>query len=350
MRKIIASGLALLLLVGMAGCSQEPEKDTSKKKTSKTESSQLEIVKPEADTPKQDVPSDEAIADDLRSSLATENQYAEITGIEMVKSLSEEGKYSATFTVQAATKYADWTYEADMKYTKYDQGWMVDSVNWDKADYSVSRTPNEQEMVGIANEFLVNYKYESVQKLANITYGKLDTENFSNTGILNLSWSLSHSYKHGSGGAEYSSDWKYTPSEDCWVIVEDKSAENSLGDNIRLFKTREYNVQLRADFSGIWKDLIGQDVTFSNVEEDSMDVTWGDKHGQFVQIASRPNIANLDLKGPWFKWYTDNNGYYLCMYFREDDTIIYIIRVEEYHGYNSCTVVIAEDLPKTFYH
>lgn len=331
MKRIIASGLALLLVMGMVGCTKEPEKDTSKNKSTKTSSSQLEIIKPDDDIPKQDIPSDEVITEDLRSALAIENQYAEITQIEMIKSLSEEGKYSASFTVRAATKYADWTYEADMKYTKYDQGWIVDSVNWKNGDSTISRLPNEQEMVEIVNRSLINLDYD----LQTITYDEFVIDSFIETGMIRFSWVSNFTYKHASGAVGYYANWAYDYSSDDWLIVKDESTDSGLG----LYETGKWWSTVHSNFDGIWEDI-----TISNFCQDYVDVTWGDNYGHFVHVTSATSsYVKYDSIG--MKWYEDGNGNLLCFHFTESKTTILISRRSGSTLNISRTVEISETLP-----
>ena len=365
MRKIITSGLALLLLVGMAGCSQEPEKDTSKKKVSKTESSQLQIVKPEADTPKQDVPSDEAIADDLRSSLATENQYAEITGIEMVKSLSEEGKYSATFTVQAATKYADWTYEADMKYTKYDQGWMVDDVDWKNGQYERVRLPEVDEMVEYAGDYLLSHEvYSDVWFTEYLVPMESATASFGyNTtvddDVLEFSWNGTEHLKHADVPHVFNSLWYYEPTIDNWTLYPDNE-HGSLGYHIdETGGSVVPNYSL--NFSGNWRDKyriryteIPIEITLSNFswEEFDANIKWKsyDYHkdqitedrtafGHFIPLSAdafipehmESYVRNSDII------FCDGEDKYITFSFSDNRTKIWYIA-------NGCEIYIAVDV------
>ena len=91
-------------------------------------------------------PSDETIQADISASLQEYNPVFTFTGFTTEKSLSDEGHYSATLNVEAASKYADYQLSCDINYTKYDQGWIMDSSSWSVSGYEVARYPSQEEL------------------------------------------------------------------------------------------------------------------------------------------------------------------------------------------------------------
>lgn len=342
MKKIIASGLILSLLLGFAGCAQEADDDSSGKPSPTSEESHFERIPTETEEPKPDAPSEEAIADDLAESLVEENPHAQITDVSVIKSLTEDTAYTASLTVSAATKYADCTFEAEVAYTKYDQGWMVNDVQWVSSDYQVNQFPTKEEMIEIANQYLKNHEYTSLRDLyekSPIKDGDFQTDRFTETGMISLSWSCYTPYKHGGSTSDFNSDWVYDETIDGWVIAPAEGIKGAYGSDERIFEHSAFCADVEANFNGIWPTI-----TITKFSENSMDVAWGDGSGHFEHILSTTSQA-LSFSGKNMRWYLDENGNYLSMLFTEDETRIAIQTGIGSHVQFFVIEFISDDLP-----
>lgn len=96
-------------------------------------------------------PSDEQLQMDIQDSLS---QYhsgmygydVSISEYEIERSLAGDTGYSAQLNVTAKSLYAEFQYVANVDYTRYDQGWMIDKCEWTMSNYEVVRYPDEAEL------------------------------------------------------------------------------------------------------------------------------------------------------------------------------------------------------------
>ncbi len=194
MKKTLALFLALLLMLSLCSCGGE------------------------SGNKKKDVPSNKLIAQDLGNALKAENPHATLKSSELIKSLSEDGKYMITMSVTAETKYADWTYEADLSYTKYDQGWVVDRVNWKKSSYVVARQPAAKDIAILANQASdLKYKHYNLDDNQFVSDATIKDFAPKNETLLYY-WNLVEQRRHVDHVGYYNSAWKYNASQDSWTF------------------------------------------------------------------------------------------------------------------------------------
>ena len=337
MKRIIALAVIVLLLFGLFGCGGN--KDDSTRKESSIKEPATEST--EDDEQVDDVPSDEIIANDLKYALSIENEFAAITETSVVKSFTEDSYYSVTLTVNASTKYADWKYEADMSYTRYDQGWMVDGVEWVSDSYELVRIPDVDVMVDYAEEYLPNHEtysdvwftgYMVPMRSPSINFGM---NNEVDANVLELSWVGEEYLKHAIREHTFNSLWQYDPEIDNWTLYPDNS-HGSLGYYLSDTEGDLFpNYQL--DFTGQWKSIrmsnaeLTVEFDISNFTWEAFDsaITWVDydyihrepagtkeRAGHFVRIdqSEVPDELAFNLYGAHCV-FSDNHGGYISFEF-----------------------------------
>ena len=150
MKKAIALILALVLCLSLCACGGgNGTSETNGNEDTTVPSGNLNETTAAANTP-----SDDLIRQDITKALASENKYATLIEIDTVKSLTGDGVYEITLAVTAETKYAAWTYKADMYYTNYDQGWMVDNVLFSSGEYVLENVPDVQSFTDYVCSYL----------------------------------------------------------------------------------------------------------------------------------------------------------------------------------------------------
>lgn len=202
-------------------------------------------------TKESDIPTKDLIQTDLEEALLTKNEYATMTDFETVKSLTGEGSYEITLSVKAETKYADWTYEVDMDYRKYDQGWMVDDVSWVSGNYEQVRIPDADTMHTYAKEYLVIREDYYEDYFLSVENGAVNLESDSNTGsnMLVYTWDAVKEYDLYSILYHVTSYWEYNSEIDHWEVLPDNSA-GSLGYSV--FESAQTIPKENLDLTGTW--------------------------------------------------------------------------------------------------
>lgn len=194
-------------------------------------------------------PSDELIRADVAASLQEYNPSLSFTSSTVEKSISNEDNYTVTLNVQAASTYADYQLVCDAHYTKYDQGWMMDSSNWSVSGYKVVRYPSKEELEPLMLEFddsFWSYPCVDIQcEDETITYiGE-------RTGVSNEYVDFP--------AIQQITQWYYEPEGDCWT----PSGEN------------EYSLEftLKDTLEGTWRDSEGGTYIVSNVTDTGFDLS-----------------------------------------------------------------------------
>ena len=114
---------------------------------------------------KKSEPSSEQLHTDMQDSLTLYHSgnygyNVSICEYEVERSMTEDTSYTARFKVIAQSTYADFHYTANVEYTRYDQGWMIDQCDWTLATYEVTRYPNEEEIQLMKEQQGVQYSTE----------------------------------------------------------------------------------------------------------------------------------------------------------------------------------------------
>lgn len=208
MKQIIALLAVLLLMLSIAACSSDPTIPETNSQNSTAESSPT-ISSESANT--EDSPGTEQISADLRQSLETwraDNDYYPIDfcEYEIIKSLTNEKTYSAQIVVTGQSRYAEHQLTADIAYTLYDQGWIMDSCTWEAREYQVIAHPTLDELLQFPD--------------GEILHGSNDCE-VSHEGLLtyvtaaqNFEWG-----HYATGTASLITEWCYDPCYDQWMLL-----------------------------------------------------------------------------------------------------------------------------------
>ena len=341
MKKLLTSVLILLCLFAMVGCAKENGDEASKG----TSNSKTSVTEPSV----QDIPSEKMISDDLVASLVVENAYTEITDIELVKSLKGDNTYTATFSVLASSKYADWEYEAKVEYTKYDQGWMVDTVDWNEGIYEQVRLPGVDDMVEYAGTYLLNHEvYSDVSFTEYIVPMQSPTLSFSyNTSVddevLEFNWKGTEHLLHANVSHDFTSLWRYDSKIDNWTLYPDDSS-GSLGFYVSE-NAGEMTPNYDLDFSGKWSDdwrirshQVPLEINIPNFSWEGFDaeITWDvydfnkdaivrtrTAAGHFTRTDRLPDEYVLYAEQDCV--FTDGNGGYITFYFQNNYTRIHYV-------------------------
>ena len=329
MKKMMALILLLALVMTLCACNHADSPNSSDDQIAQTPS--IDLPNNTKNTPDQKL-----IQEDLEQALFEHNQYASITGIETVKSLTNEGTYSITLNVTAETKYADWTYEAELTYTKYDQGWMVDDVDWVKENYNQVRIPDSAAMNEYVAEYLPNHQL--LQKYS--SYGEYmfpiesSTVEFEfcdavNDSALIFRWYSVYRGKFQTMTCPYTSYWEYDEKIDNWTLIVDDE-RGSLGYHVHDEDRRLVTID-NLDFTGSWDDHIqlGKQVpvniTISNYSPDGFEASI---YWQIYDINEREIVGSKSATGKFTRSYEKLYPYSpsdSCWIFRDEKNNYIII-------------------------
>lgn len=320
--------LTLLMMLSLWACKSE--------NLSNIESENSSNVEVELPNKGKKGPSADIIQEDVTKELAKKNPNAVLTGVETIKSLTEDEKFEITLSIFAETSYAEWTYEADMSYIKYDQGWMVDNIDFISEAYTMTGIPTGEEMTEIANNFFSSYDDERLRDLAGIENGNviLDDHNkvFDNASQTYVyaeygeriiyRWDGHINYKHGTEAVSYSSKWEYDADSDSWNLMELENPDSYRFCGYVIFKIND-NFSIHSDFSGEWELENGNPFIISNFTAEHFTASWEGNTAEFRSDATIPH--SFDTSSDATVWYADSEqGFYLCMRLREGGTSISI--------------------------
>lgn len=361
MKRILLFLLCIAVLIGLYACGSGDEENVKSTTAPAGE--------------KGGIPSDALIREDLEAFLSQINGYAELTDMEIQKSMTEESEYEITLTVNAETKYADWVYEMELIYRKYDQGWMLDESAVLSTVWQQVRTPDTDTMVEYASGYLAEHEVysdtyctEYMLPMENVYLQEKDTADSENT-VLYFHWTGLENLKHAYRKHSFDSYWEYDPLIDNWVLCLDDST-GSLGYHLdcRISAT-EPNTSL--DFSGTWDNSrsvsiydVTEIFTISNFSWESFDAEYIGKSvdsrdgwvldsvnisGHFTRLNSAdslPDGSNSNvydvLKTYCSCVYSSENGEYIGFEFYELYTTIHFANKD-----GSCTAIkVSNDLPE----
>lgn len=235
-------------------------------------------------------PSEEVIMEDINNELQSKNQYATITGVETVKSLTEDGSYEITLLITAETKYADWTYTAGLFYTEYDQGWILDNIAWNAEKYKLERLPDENEMRTQVYDSLkaAEWSVGVEQSLMEIEELSITMNETLETEIIVANFTTVKRYTHGEIVDYCTANWMYNPSLDEWESIQE--------DGEILVSTERAPTRITVNPSGNWGDI-----TISNFTIDGFDAQWNGKEDHFSYVGAN-YITSNNIK------YSSENG------------------------------------------
>ncbi len=326
MKRILAVLLCAALLASLCACSD----DTASKRRNKSKSNKSDASSEESNTNTENwfhMPSDSSMQDgsmpskslmqtDILDALSVENAYASITSAEVVKSLTNDDTYSMTLDITAETTYADWQYQAEMFYTKYDQGWMLDEVNWLSEEYVLARTPDVDTILALVNE------EEALSEIVPMDTGVLDYDDIFESETLLFSWENRVQLKHAHYWAAYTTRWVYNAASDTWCFTDYDD------DSAYLAERYDFNNE-NLDFSGSWGvdnapiyDFI---ITGFSQSGFTLDCSLMDEGPTYFVPIGRPSFASNDLTHRWF--FSEETGLYVVMQYYGDKTAISVCDV-----------------------
>lgn len=272
MKKIFAYYLALLMCLPLCACrTQNPVDEPSQGSVSNESTGTLPLETHNS----ANVPSEELILQDITEALLLENKYATLSEVETVKSLTEDGTYEITLAITAETQYAHWSYETNMCYTKYDQGWMVDDVSFVAAEYVLVNIPDAQTFTNHAGNYLSSDEVYSTSAYAGYMIPMENVElvynePINNDTILEFRWVGIEHLLHADNHVQFTSLWRYDATTDNWALVPDDSyyGYHLYDESSKITPNRNL------DFSGTWPILntIDDTATISNFSWESFDL------------------------------------------------------------------------------
>lgn len=340
MKRTLSLILAAVLALSLCACSKKPaafdafrpsssSSGTEKVETTedtKTEPSKIEVSSKNA-------PSEDKIMEDLKEALRSKNEHATLTGVETVKSLTEDSAFTITVAVTAETKYADWTYEANMNYTKYDQGWMLDNTNWTTADYIVMRVPENEEMTAYVSSFFASSDDEWLNKYADISHGTIYADNVDSSNQITFSWINQKKLMHGELAETYTSIWDYTPKTDSWILASDPEDDDETSIHMQ-----QRMVTSRVDFSGQWSGL-----SISNYTGEEFDLLW---NGENIHFTKTSRYSDNKSNALWYVHESeDSTPLTVSFIFDKTRTTITVLRMSSQSVAGLASAIVEEDLP-----
>lgn len=126
-----------------------------------------------------------------------------IQDYQTVQSLTENDSYTAQITVTAESKYAQFHYTANIAYFRYDQGWIMDSCQWNSTGYEIVRYPNGDDLEDVEDRYIVQ------DMKAPVFTGENNTLTVTNRTVVD--WSA-----YVTGSTESVATWEYDPHSDSW--------------------------------------------------------------------------------------------------------------------------------------
>lgn len=206
-------------------------------------------------------PDGENIKNDLQKELTLFNEDLNFEEYSIEKSLTENKEYSAQIIVLAKNNYSEHQLITEVKYILYDQGWILESCQWQDDSYTVVSYPTTDEMLNIINETqeLVAVGLNEQQNIE----VQPDANTLTCKGVLEKEDNPYYICK----GYVFT-DWDYNPDKDSWEF---SSAE-----------TTESKCELTSllELNGTWestmKERVGDPstyITISNYDINSLDIS-----------------------------------------------------------------------------
>lgn len=252
-------------------------------------------------------PAKNDVQTDLQEVLLAKNPYAELKNAEVDRSLTEEDHYEVTYNVTAETKYADWTYQVQLNYTKYDQGWKFDNANWISAEYEQVRYPS----IDVLAEIINNWEDELVKYMDDIIpvqNGEIDYSIIDETGILQVTWTTEKDYLHAVQTRHTQTYWRYDATADSWKMTE--KGEGNFYD-----WAFEYMLKPEANLCGTYDKVI----SVMKITELSEEKITAIIDGEEYYFNRTYKYDDYD-----YMYQDDESGKWIALWFREDETIINI--------------------------
>lgn len=97
-------------------------------------------------------PNESQIEEDLQTNVVEYKEFLKLKDYEITQSLTEDNTYTATIDIIAESQYAEFQLNADVIYTKYDQGWKMDDCVITKKDVQVKTYPTGEQVAELIRE------------------------------------------------------------------------------------------------------------------------------------------------------------------------------------------------------
>ena len=92
-------------------------------------------------------PDNDLIKNDLETSLTEYKEFLFLDDYKIDKSKTEEKTFTATIDVTANGQYATHSLVAEVSYTRYDQGWQMDTCDWSNLEFIITNYPQPEEIM-----------------------------------------------------------------------------------------------------------------------------------------------------------------------------------------------------------
>ncbi len=288
MTRLLAFLLALMMCLTFTACKDKNKDDTEEKDDIHIEG--------EMQFDNKKAPSEATILNDLGEKLLDKNEFVNLTNVTTVKSLTDDGYFSVTLEVQAASDYTDWVYEVELEYTKYDQGWMLDNASWLSEEYTIARVPTLEVITELANN--VDKSEVNFGSMLPVSNATIDTDDTLETGILWFTWSFEEEYPHVYQTTVCTTKWSYDVLSDEWKCIpyDESSGEAKL----------IYNVTPKdVDFSGEWTGSgFVSTIIIEDFSWDGFTVTVDGESSYYRSIYGHPKTSEKS-----FGWFSDGSNY-----------------------------------------
>ena len=255
------------------------------------------------------VPSEDKVREDIAAELAVYNPNAQLQELEVVKSAQEEDVYELTVALAAQTRYADWQYQANVVYELYDQGWFLESLEWQEESYVLARYPDANDLVSVTNEN--EYINQYYAELLPVEQGVVETGTAELAEQLLFTWETKESYLHADKVTRCTVRYCYDAEEDDWDYSDYSESEMVLEEILDMCPT--------ADFTGSWTGIYGP-MEIQEYSPATIRLAWAGSESTF-------NVFTQSGLGFDTRIYENGDGYSLSVRFNRDSSWIAV-----YHG------------------
>lgn len=224
-------------------------------------------------------PKEEQIQQDLNTEIVNYRPFLTVDSYTIERSLTEEDTYSATITVTATSKYAQFDMQAEVDYVKFDQGWDMTDCMWSEQGYTIVEYPDTATM----NELVNSNEELLTQKLDAQTCTEVSGsgESLRCTGTIDREM---NPYLIQKG--EVTTTWYYDVQNDSWIMSEDEVEADI-----------QYQLQ---NAEGVWPSTQGgTTMTISNITETGLDISSETYGTQLIHVekVEEPVFGCIEYKG-----------------------------------------------------
>lgn len=194
-------------------------------------------------------PEKDQLERDLTESLENYKNFLTLSSYEITQSLTEDRNYSATAEVIAESEYAQFQLQAEVTYTKYDQGWSIDSCELEELSYQVIHYPTEDTIDSLIKSGAEAKSPEGDRTLVSLTQN--DDYTVVSESSVNMAMGT-----HITQIAYITSSWSYNPVLNNWEVTASDLV---------------YETPKLSGIEGNWPGIAG-DIIVSNVSDNGFDV------------------------------------------------------------------------------